>query len=627
MTHLSGNEAPIDGRLRLAAVLLILVFMIFGLRLFQLQIIEGAELRKRSERNSVRTVRLEAPRGEIVDREGRTLAGTRPARELEVIPNDLQDRGRTFAALAQLLDRDAAALDERVGSPGGSRRFRPVELVDDLDFDELARVEAHAFAMPGVRTTVRPRRHYLEGSLLAHGLGTIGEIRSGQLEKEAFSAYRSGDVIGQSGLESRFEDHLRGSAGGRNVVVDVAGREVEVLAEVAPSSGGRLVLAIDLDLQREAEAGFLDVAEGEPAQMGAAVALDVKNGDVLVLASMPSYDPNSFAGGIDAESWDALTTHAWKPLRNRATQNHYPQGSTHKALVAAALLEEGVIDRNTTAFCPGFYRYGNRNYRCWKREGHGTVDVRTALQRSCDVFFYTFGVKLGIDRMARHLTTFGLGSPTGVELGGEASGVVPSSAWKKKQLGEPWYPGETVSASIGQGYNLVTPLQLAVAYAAIANGGKLLRPRLVLRLEDRDGVPERHFPVEDLGDVSVGPSALGIVRDGLMAVVEETRGTGSRARVEGVKVGGKTGTVQVVSLDRTEGLEDEEIPVRFRDHAWFAAFAPVEDPEIAVAVFVEHGLHGSSAAAPIAQRILQRYFDKQRGVPAPVVAEALDAVD
>ena len=609
MVHLSGNEQPIDGRLRLFGALTIVVFAIFGARLFQLQILQGDELRERADRNAVRSVDLDAPRGEIVDRKGRVLATTRPAYELRVVPNDLSRPERTFAALGQLLEVQPEGLAEAVGSPRGGGRFKPVALADDLDFERLAKVETHRHALAGVATHVQPRRHYLEGEVAAHLLGTIGEIRRDQLEAERYTEYSQGDVIGQTGLENRFEPQLRGEAGGRNVVVDAAGREVEVLDEISPKPGGRVVLALDLDLQRAAYEAFYDVPEGEPPKMGAAVAMDVNTGDVLAMVSLPAYDPNVFAGPIDSETWKGLSGDEWEPLTNRAIQTHYPPGSIHKAIVAAALLEEGVVDRSSRVFCPGYFRHGRRTYRCWKRGGHGSVNLIEALQKSCDVFFYTFGVQLGIDRMARYAESFGIGRKPGLGIGNEAPGLVPSSDWKERRFGEVWYPGETVSASIGQGYNLYTPLQLAVAYAALANGGRVVEPRVVLRLEGRDGVVERRFPVSDSGQTAAGAAALELVRDGLEAVVEEPGGTGGRARVPGMRVAGKTGTAQVVSLKRTEGLEEDEIPMRHRDHAWFGAFAPADDPEIAVAVFVEHGRHGSSGAGPIAQRILARWYE------------------
>jgi penicillin-binding protein 2 len=509
---------------------------------------------------------------------------------------------------------------ERVGSPRGIARFRPVRLDGDLDETQLARVETHRFALPGVSIRVRPLRHYLEGGLAAHLLGTLGEIRGDQLEEEAFTDYRPGDIIGQTGLESILETHLRGRAGGRNVMVDAAGREVPpVLDEIAPEPGSRVVLTLDLDLQRAAFEAFHDVPEGEPPKMGSAVALDVRTGDVLVMLSQPSFDPNAFSGGIDAAAWKALTEDEWDPLRNRAIQNHYPPGSTHKSIVAAALLQEAVVTPHTRVFCPGFFRFGGRSYRCWKREGHGSVDLVKAIQQSCDVYFYTFGVQLGIDRLANVARSFGLGQSTGVGLAGEATGLIPSSEWKQRRFGEPWYPGETVSAAIGQGYNLYTPIQLAVSYAAVASG-QLVQPRLVLRIEGKDGVQQ--MPLGATTPVPVSPEHLAWVRRGMTAVVEEPGGTGARARVPGVKVAGKTGTAQVVQLQHTEHMKESEIPIRYRDHAWFGAFAPADAPEIAVGVFVEHGLHGSSGAGPVAQRILARYFEKRGMTPPPAQVAA-----
>jgi penicillin-binding protein 2 len=615
---LGQERQPIQpGRVRLAIGALVLVFALFSGRLFQLQLIEGDDLRRRAEQNSVRTLRIEAPRGEILDREGRPIATTRPAFGLQVVPEDLRGGEVTFAALGQLLGADPGGLAAAV-PPRRSARFKPVRLADDLTPDQLARVEVHRYALAGVATDVRPRRHYVEGSLAAHLLGSLGEIRGDQLEREAYQGYRPGDVIGQSGLEALFEPHLRGQAGGRNVVVDVAGREVDVLDEVRALPGRRVVLALDLDLQRVAEEA-MDAVElpNDPHAKGAAVAIDARTGDVLALVSRPAFDPNDFAGRVDAATWKGLTSDPWVPLQNRAIQNQFPPGSTFKAFVAAAALHEGVINEHTTVFCPGSYWYGGRAYRCWKRGGHGNVNVHVALRSSCDVFFYTAGVNLGIERLAKFGGLLGLGRPTGIGLPHEAAGVMPSSEWKRKRVGERWYPGETVSASIGQGYDLTTPLQLAVAYAALANGGKLLRPRLALRVESRDGELLEEFPSEVRSELGLAPRHVEAVLRGLEAVVSEPGGTGSRSRVPGVRVGGKTGTSQVVSLKRTEGMAEADIPVRYRDHAWFASFAPVEAPEIAVAVFIEHGLHGSTAAAPVSQRILQRYFEKTGRIAPP----------
>jgi penicillin-binding protein 2 len=613
-----GDEAFLARRVMLLGLGVGLVFAVFAIRLFQLQVIEGADLKNRSERNRVRTVRLEAQRGLIVDREGRALAASRPAYELAVIPNELTERERTLRAMARLLERAPDELDQKVGRRRGRDRFKPVVFDRDLAEEPLARVRSHQYALPGVHVDLRPRRDYVNGALAAHLLGTIGEIGADQLEKPAFAGYRSGDVVGQSGLEQRLEHHLRGHAGGRNVVVDVQGREVERLDEVLPVPGGRVVLTLDLDLQRAAERAFLPDDPEQPDKMGALVALDPRNGDVLAFVSKPTYDPNDFAGGVDSAIWKQLTTDRWRPLQNRAVAGQYAPGSTYKAIVAAAALQTGVTNPGRTEYCPGSYRLGRRTYRCWRRAGHGEVDLMKALEQSCDVYFYNVGVELGIDRLAEIARSFGLGRKSGIGIAGEREGLVPDQAWKKRSRKQEWIKGETVSASIGQGFNLVTPLQLALAYAAVANGGLVYEPRIVERLETWDGrlveQPARREPQR----VAVAAAHLERVRAGLTAVVEAPRGTGRRARVPGMQVAGKTGTTQVVSMSVVEQYEnDEDIPVKYRDHAWFAAFAPADAPEIALAVLVEHGGGGGRNAGPIAGAVLQAFYDKRFAEPKP----------
>ncbi len=610
----AGQDPLIESRLWVLMIAVFCFLGIFETRLLYLQVILGDELRQRSEKNSIRTLRLEAPRGEIVDRNGKVLATTRPAFGARMIPSDVQNLSLELEALGQLLAIDPVPYRERIASLRGRMRFQATTIKDDLSFEELARIETHSFRLPGVFTSVFPRRHYVEGELAAHVLGKIGEIRTTQLEQPQFQNYVSGEIVGQSGVESVFEPQLRGKAGGRNVIVDVVGREVEVLDEISPVQGGRVRLALDLDLQQEAETAFLDVPPGAPAKMGALVALDVRNGDILALVSKPAYDPNDFAGGVDTKTWSRLMNDEWHPLQHRALKGQYPPGSTYKAIVAAAALEAGVVNQHTTVYCPGSYRLGNRRYGCWKKEGHGNVDLHKALQQSCDVYFYTVGNALEIDRIAHFAHAFGLGVPTrilGVAEGEEKSGLVPTQAWKKRRFGQAWIAGETISASIGQGYNLVTPIQLAVAYAAIANGGQVVRPRLVLDAVDRTGQIETFAPA--MGErVPVSEKNLAAVRNGLEAVVEEPGGTGGRARVPGVRVAGKTGTAQVVRLEQTKDMKESEIPIKYRDHAWFVAYAPSENAEIVVAVLAEHGGHGGSAAAPIAQRVLARYFEKKK---------------
>jgi penicillin-binding protein 2 len=612
----SGSQGISGGRIGVIAAAITLAFLTFSLRLFQLQIIEGADLRSRSEQNFVRTIRLEAPRGDIVDREGRILASTRPAYRVQVIPDELHGGDRTFHVLSQILGESPGELARRVGQPSGRQRFRPVVLRGDLSYERFVQVESHRYALPGVVTNIGPRRHYVEVDLAAHLLGTIGEVGMRQLALPQFSDYDAGEIVGQFGLESQLEAHLRGRAGGRNMVVDVAGREIELLDEIKPIPGGRVVLTLDLDLQRIAEEAFRSTDPEVPDHMGALVAIDPTNGEILALVSLPSYDPNSFAGGIDSQTWEQLLSDPWKPLRNRALSGEYAPGSTYKAVIAAAGLSEGEITREEEIFCPGYYRMGRRIYRCWKRGGHGDVAMDVALKNSCDVYFYTLGVRLGIDRIARYAKGFGFGRPTGIVLGAEKAGLIPTMEWKRRVKGEGWIKGETVSAAIGQGYNLVTPIQLAVAYAAIANGGRVLRPQLIKRLETWDQKVLEIFTPEERSRVPVSREIIEVVRDGLIAVVEGERGTGSRARVPGIVVAGKSGTTQVVSLALVKDLEPEEIPVRYRDHALFAAFAPAMAPEIVVVALVEHaGAGGGKVAAPIVQKVLARYFEKHPRQP------------
>lgn len=612
-----GVDAAIINRLPVVAVLMALPFAIFFLRLFQLQVIEGEDLGNRARRNSVRKVQLEAPRGNILDRHHRELATTRPAFGVQVMPAELRRRELTLAALGSLLDQDPSALSAQVGAPKGRQRFVPVRLARDLPYDARSRVESHLYALPGVITDVTPRRYYVGGEMAAHLLGYIGEIQPKQLEKRAFADYQSGDVIGQSGVERRYEAILRGRAGGRNVVVDVAGRVDEVLDEVLPTPGGAVILTLDRDLQQAAEAAFRPEVIGAPPKRGAVVALDPRNGDVLVLASRPAYDPNSFAGGIDAETWKQLTDDEARPLQDRALAGQYPPGSTYKAFVAAAALEEGVVDPEEVVFCPGSFKLGRRTYRCWKRGGHGPVNLHQALVGSCDVYFYQLGLKLGIDRLAFFARGFNLGRPTGLGVGHEAAGLVPTRAWKERRFAEVWMKGETVSASIGQGFNLTTPIQLAVAYAAIANGGKLFEPRILLGSEDADGNLVPGPAPRQLGTVPVAAKHLARVARALEGVVNEVGGTGARARVPGVRVAGKTGTAQVVHVKHTDDLDDDEIPLQYRDHGWFAAFAPAEAPEIVVVALAEHGGHGGSAAGPIVNAVLTRYFEIKGQQTAP----------
>lgn len=619
---LNTIEGPGELRIWPMAIIVVAIFVLFIGRLFQLQILQGEALASRSQANYVRTIRLEAQRGSIVDREGRTIAASRPAYGVDLIPYEIQNPWRTYSVLGAILGRDPVEIASRVGQPRGRRRFQPVSLSKDLSLEERAKIAAHRYAMPGVELYRKPLRDYLYQALASQLLGTIGEIDPAELETEAFSNYRSGETIGKTGIEAANEIHLRGRAGGVNLIVDVAGREIDKIGRREPTPGGRLVLSLDLDLQKVAEASFLSEDPEQPNKMGALVALDPRNGDVLAMVSAPSYDANAFAGGIDRKTWQALNLDSWRPLRNRAIAGVYPPGSTYKAIVAAAGLAQGVIDATTEVVCPGYFRLGRRVYRCWKRGGHGPVDLERALTESCDVYFYELGKTLGVETLARYARLFGFGSSTGIGIPGEISGLVPTPEWKMRTRGERWIAGETISLSIGQGANLTTPLQLAVAYAAIANGGRIVQPRIVLRRETWDGVIVEEIQPVFLAENIIARPILEMVKNGLTRVVMGPHGTGRRARVPGITVAGKSGTTQVVSLDVVEGLEPEEIPIRHRDHALFVAFAPAESPEIVVVAIAEHsGGGGGSVAAPMVQKVLAKYFQKTEGrLPSQLAA-------
>jgi penicillin-binding protein 2 len=615
------SEGPGELRIWPMVLLVVAIFSIFILRLFQLQIVEGAVLASRSQANSVRTVRLEAQRGSIVDRLGRTIAATRPAYRVDLIPYEIKNPWRTYSVLGAILDRDPKQIAAKVGRQHGRRRFKPISLSKDLAPEARAQIAAHRYAMPGVELYQKPLRDYVHRRLAAQLLGTTGEVSAKELESEDFSNYRAGEIVGKTGLEAAHEAHLRGHAGGVNLIVDVAGREIDEIDRREPSPGGRLVLSIDLDLQQVAEDLFRSTGSDVETTMGALVALDPRNGDVLALVSAPSYDANEFSGGIDRETWRTFSQDPWRPLQNRAIAGVYPPGSTYKTFVAVAGLVEGVIDSDTVIACPGHFELGQQTYRCWKRTGHGPVNLARALAESCDVYFYELGKKLGVETLARYARIFGFGRKTGIGIQSEASGLVPTPEWKMRVRKKRWIEGETISLSIGQGANLTTPLQLAVAYAAIANGGRVVEPRIVLRRETWDGVVVENYSPVTRSETLIAQPVLDMLKSALLRVVTDPNGTGGRARIPGISVAGKSGTTQVVSLGLTEGLEPLEIPVRYRDHALFAAFAPAESPEIVVVAIAEHaGGAGGSVAAPMVQKVMAKYFEKSRAARPDAVS-------
>jgi penicillin-binding protein 2 len=458
--------------------------------------------------------------------------------------------------------------------------------------DELAKVEANRVYLPGANIQIEPKRNYPYGKMMAHMLGYVSEISNEELKHKEYKGYSPGDSIGKYGLERMYEPYLRGADGEKRVEVDAMGREVRTLDMKEPIPGNNMYLNINLDIQMVVEKAL----EGKK---GGCIAVEPKTGAVLALTSRPAFDPNAFASGISKEEWNAIITDKTHPLQNRVTQGRYPPGSTFKVLTSLKALEDGLINENTGFTCRGGFPFGHRVFKCWKKGGHGSVSVHRGIVESCDVFFYNVGLKLGIDRIHEMAESVGLGKPAGIDLPGEVSGLIPSTEWKKKTYGVPWYEGETVSVAIGQGAVWLTPIQLLQLSAFVANEGVTFRPQIVNKIVGPDGKPLKTFdPVINV-DVKMKKEVFRIVKEGMQGVVNEPSGTAYGSRSQIVQMSGKTGTAQSTTLEKGRNPGD---------HAWFIAFAPAQDPSVAISILVEHGGHGSSASAPIAKAIAEGLF-------------------
>ena len=603
-------------RVLLLSIFAATIFFLLLTRLWYLQIMQADRMQVLSETNRLRLVPVTASRGAILDRNGKVLVNNTPSFSVAVVPQDVKDRNALINSLASLLNSDPAELQARWEKGKGRGKYFPIIIASGITRDHVEYLEENRLRLPGIDIAMKPIRQYPNGLLAAHLLGHLGEISEQEMEKEKYSQYRPGDYVGKNGIERSFEEILHGEDGGRQIEVDARGRYLRTITERPPVIGNSVMLTIDQDIQAAAEKAF-----GEKA--GAAVAINVNTGEVLAFASTPSFDPAQFAGRMSPEQWKEYLEDKRLPLQNKALKGQYPPGSTYKIITALAGLEEGLIDEHTSVTCNGSYRLGNRTFRCWERKGHGTVNLKKALQMSCDVYFYQLGERLGVDKIAEYARKFGLGKPLGIEMENEKAGLIPDAAWKLERYGQKWYRGETLPVAIGQGYTLMTPIQLASMIASVANGGTIYRPHLVKKIMDRDGKTLKEFKPGVIGKVSLQERNLQAVREGLLAVVNEPRGTGGAARLSQVAVAGKTGTSQVVKLRDTKG----GIPYQFRDHALFVAYAPHDRPEIAVAVVVEHGEHGGSAAAPIASAVLRAYFEGTGVIKKPVPKPEIPAAD
>jgi penicillin-binding protein 2 len=586
-----------------------LAFFLIFIRLWSLQVIKGSELRRLSENNCIRLRENPADRGMLLDRKGRILAHNRPSFDVFLIPEDLKANSEVVTEVGNLLKILPEEIQERINTQKRRAPFKPVRIKSDIDWNELANLEFNRVYLPGLFVDVRPRRAYDYGDLASHLIGYLGEVDENELKQAKETPYRMGALIGKYGVEYRWENDLRGTDGGRQIEVDALGREIRPIGIVEPFPGNNLFLTIDLDLQRTAEEAYQD-------KNGALVAMDPKTGRILAMVSKPSFEPDIFARNILPEEWKSLVENPHHPLQNKGIQGQYPAGSTFKIVTAIAGLESGSITPATHFFCKGTFPYGNRDFRCWKEGGHGAISLHRALVESCDIYFYQVGLKVGPDLIAHYANEFNLGRVTGISLPHEKPGTVPSSAWKKKRFGVPWYSGETLSYSVGQGYLNATPLQLLMLIAGVAHGGKQYLPQVVERVENIYGKKLKEYPPVELRKANVSEKTLQIVQEALRGAVNDPHGTGWTCALKEVKVAGKTGTAQVVRLpDNFKKGDMNRMPQKFRDHAWFVAYAPFEDPKIAIAVLVEHGGFGASAAAPIAKKVIEKFLNLESSPP------------
>ncbi|MEO7158441.1 MAG: penicillin-binding protein 2 [Vicinamibacterales bacterium] len=613
---IAEDRRRLTSRLTVLTVCIAVGFGLLAGSFWFLQVVQHAQFKEMAENNHQRTLTLRAPRGIVYDRNGKLLVENRNSFNISIVREHTKDLDRTVRVLAQVAGVDEKAVREVVDKHRREPSYRPIVVIQDATLAQVAGVTARRldFELPDVIVQEVPTRQYLD-QMAAHVFGYVSEANDKDVAED--ESLRSGDIVGQSGLEKIYNDLLMGTDGAKRVVVNSVGREIRVLDEEPPVQGKRLQLTLDLDLQKALEDGFRTSGYN-----GASVILDPRSGEVLAFSSAPAYDPNAFATGIARSTWASLITDPLLPLQDRAIQGRYPAGSTFKMAVGVAALEEGVITPDFKVYCPGHGVFYGRSFACSlpNGRGHGVMDLRQAIERSCNVYFYTIGNMLGIDKIHKWATLLGLGEKTGIDLPNEVQGLVPSPEWKRANTKnhEKWYAGETISVSIGQGAVALTPISEAVYIAALANGGTHITPHLLKAVDEGAGWQPFAKPTPK-PSVTLKPQTIQAIHDGLWMVVNGS-GTGSRARINGYDISGKTGTAQVISNEgarAAKGKTDKDL----RDNGWFVFFAPRDNPEIAGAVMVEHGGHGGVTAAPIARHVLDTYFSKRdnRPLPAPPV--------
>lgn len=648
---LDDRRGEFQARVRPLAAIFLLVGMVILSRLWFFQVARGEDYFRHAARNSFKAREIPAPRGIIFDRNGNRIADVRPSFDVviwpdhirrpprgherePVIPGDPLDIRAIAATLGTFIGIPAAQIEEKFYGVTGRARYKAVVIKNDVTRDDIAQIEAHRIELPGVEIQVSQKRTYPYGDLFSHMVGYLGEVQKEELVrlKEQYADrfgddfYEIGDFIGKFGVERQFEPYLKGTDGTFYVQEDASGRLVNAIEleseddaeytrstlaylserQRAAMAGNDLRLTVDLDLQQY-------IKQQMKGKVGSVVVMEAATGRILSMVNSPSMDPEMFSHRISTEDWKRMTEDPSHPLEDKALRGQYPPASTYKMIPAAAALMEKVVTPETTFYCSGSLKVGGRKFRCHKAAGHGPVNLVQALQYSCDVYFYSIGPKLGHERLAQYAKAFGLGAPTGLGLNQEKGGLVPTELWKMKVYKQPWVAGDTVSASIGQGFNLVTPLQIARYTAALANGGHLMRPYVVERILNYEGkVVEETLP-QEVGRLPVSRSVLRIVQQGMYAVVQEKGGTAYSSRIPGLDMGGKTGTAQVIRQESHEAGRKSK--PHYEDHALFTGYAPFENPEIVVSVLIEHGGHGGAVAAPIARAVFKRYFESTGRLP------------
>ncbi|MEL6721822.1 MAG: penicillin-binding protein 2 [Pseudomonadota bacterium] len=607
MRHIQNHYQEhrlLSRRLLIATIGVVLILVLLVGRLVQLQVLNHTHFTTLSKDNRVRLEPLPSTRGLIYDRQGVLLAQNQPAYSLEMIPEQVPDIENTWFRLSQLIalsTHDRARFEQ---IKQHRRRFERIPVRMNLTLNEAARFAVVKHQFPGLDIQARLLRHYPYPAATAHLLGYVGRISQQDLDQMETSSHYAGTThIGKIGLEKTYEETLHGNVGTRQVEANAIGRVIRVLQQQAPSPGQDLHLYLDIRLQQATLAAF-----GE--QHGAAVALDPKTGGILAMVSKPTYNPNLFVQGISHADYQALRDNPDQPLYDRALRGQYPPGSTIKPFMGLGALEDGHVDDQHTVLCPGYFQLPNQEhkYRDWKKTGHGSVNLDEAITQSCDVYFYQLAYEMGVDALSTSLALFGFGEHTGIDLRGEARGILPSRDWKQRTRALPWYPGETVIMGIGQGYFLSTPLQLAAATAAIANNGLYHSPRLVRFVQNRGEAQPVQIPTATRRLPIRDPAHWAYIRAAMEHVVMDPQGTARSLRTADYRIAGKTGTAQVFSIKQDEEYDDTRITKKQRDHALFIAYAPVEDPQIALAVIVENGGSGSTVAVPIAHQMINTYL-------------------